>query len=175
MSYDSDDILRFRTGVDQVTTFYVAGLGVVTTQQRHQFTGMAEPDGRSSSGNLTTCIPTIWNRQNCVIELNSPQTFVYTRAIPSVKYCAGGYQASPFGMVEKWSQVYTWDYTNWTNHDAQYVTIPEDCTTVPADGGWGGWGGWGGGSGDDDPPPPGERECRWVSGPGYGYWLCVTG
>ena len=165
MSYDSDDLLRFRTGVDQVTTFHVAGLGAVRTEQRHKFTGMAEPDARSSSGNLTTYIPTIWNQRDCVPELNSPQTFVYTGAKPGAEYCAGGYQASPFGQAEKWSQVYTWDYTDWTNHEAQYVTVREDCVTVPGNGS----------GGEDDPPPPGERECRWVSGPGYGYWLCVTG
>lgn len=166
MSYsESENLLRFRTGVDQLTTSHAAGLGMVHTPQRHRFTGMAEPVARSSAGNLTTYVPTIWKQRDCVTTLSSPQTFVYTGAQPGARYCAGGYQASPFGRAEKWSQVYTWDYTNWTNHEAQYVIVREDCVTVPGSGGGGG----------DDPPPPGERECRWISGPGYGYWLCVTG
>lgn len=167
MSYsESEDLLHFRTGVDQVTTSHMAGYGVVRTPQRHRFTGLAEPDARSSSGNLTTYIPTIWKQRDCVSELNSPQTFVYTGAQPGAEYCAGGpFIGGPFARAEKWSQVNTWDYTNWTNYDSREVIVEEDCVTVPG----------GGGGGGDDPPPPGERECTWISGPGYGYWLCVTG
>ena len=32
-----------------------------------------------------------------------------------------------------------------------------------------------GGGGRGRSPSAGESECRWISGPGYGYWLCVTG
>ena len=50
--------------------------------------------------------------------------------------------------------------------DADNSMASPRCVNIP--------GGRGGGGGDDDdrPPPPG-RDCTWMSGPDYGFWLCV--
>ena len=87
--------------------------------------------------------------------------------MPGTEYCAGGSEEWPFGRAEKWSQEDLFDYVNWTNYDFLPVGVWEDCVTVPGDPP--------GGGDNDDPGDPPHRECVWVSGPGYGYWVCVTG
>ncbi len=170
MFYDEgDNLLRFNTLAITRTTSYAAGLGMVETPQRHRFTGMAEPDARSSNGDLTTYIPTSWSQENCVAEMWTPQNFVYTGTQPGARYCAGGSYSFPFGKAEKWSQQYLWDFSTWINYDWQAVAIQEDCATVP------GHGGGGCEEEDDCPDPPNNEGCEWISGPGYGFWFCVYG
>ena len=162
----SRDLLTFSTLSRQYTEMHVAGLGRVGTPQRHRFNGLAEPDARSSNGNLVTYVPPVWRQRDCLTGMSVVQNFVYTGAVPGATYCAGGPRVNQFAEVEKWSQVHTWDFSNWTNHDARITVIEEDCVTVP--------GGGGGGDDDEEDPRP-SRDCTWVSGPGYGFWLCVDG
>ena len=56
---ESGDLLTFSTLSRRYTEMHVAGLGRVGVPQRHRFNGLAEPDARSSNGNLVTYVPPV--------------------------------------------------------------------------------------------------------------------
>ena len=49
---------------------------MVSTEQRHRFTGLREPVARAMGGNIDTYIPVIYKDRKFVTRMETPQNFV---------------------------------------------------------------------------------------------------